>query len=186
MPLVLSENEDTESGIRYEDRTGVSYQFSKTYRRLVIEGEPFVYYRGRKRKGGGRQPQIYFGTGVIGAVRTDPNDPERLQCEIDDYKPFSTPVSFKRGKSDYLESSGTRRGYFQRGVRSIPEVEFAAILSVAGFPYRKPEADLGNIGEEHLPARGTNIRSIARELNFRAHTYAIGELQITRAKLKGF
>ena len=93
-------------------------------------------------------------------------------------------MSFKRGKSDYLESDGTRRGYFQRGVRSIPEVEFAAILSVAGLPYRKSEADLGNT-EEHLPAKGPNIHSIARELNSRAYTYAIGELQNIRAKLKG-
>ena len=186
MPLVLSENEDTESGIRYEDRTGVSYQFPKMYRRLVLEGEPFVYYRGRKKKGGGRQLQVYFGTGVIGAVQSDPNDPKRLRCDIHDYQPFSAPVSFKRGNSDYLESSGTRRGYFQRGVRSIPEVEFAAILNVAGLPYGKSEADLGKTSEEHLPAKGPNIFAIARELNSRAHTYAIGELQNIRAKLKGF
>lgn len=55
MPLVLAENERSESGIRYADRTGVSYQFPRIYRGLLRPGERFVYYRGRGKIGGGRR-----------------------------------------------------------------------------------------------------------------------------------
>lgn len=62
MPLVLAENEATESGISCHDRTGVSYQFPKMYRRLIQPGERFVYYKGRKTLDGRRTPKVYFGT----------------------------------------------------------------------------------------------------------------------------
>lgn len=129
MPLILSENEDTESGIRYEDQTGISYQYPKMYRGQMRPGERFIYYRGRKRLGGGRQPQIYFGAGIIGKVEADTSDPSRLRCAILDYRPFPQVVPFKIGKGDYFEKGGSRRGYFQRGVRNISEDEFEAIIS---------------------------------------------------------
>lgn len=132
MPLVLAESEATESGIRYEDRTGVEYQFPRMYLRLMQPGERFVYYRGRKRESGGRVPQVYFGTGIIGPVRPDPLHPNRSLCEILDYVAFEAPVFFKRGPSDYLESGGERRGFFQRGVRTISEADFAMIVAAAG------------------------------------------------------
>ena len=132
MPLVLAENEATESGIRYQDRTGVSYQFPKMYLRLMQPGERFVYYRGRKRQTGGRAPQVYFGTGIVGTVRPDPTHTGRFLCDVLDYIAFGSPVFFRRGPSDYLESGGERRGYFQQGVRTISEYDFAAIMAAAG------------------------------------------------------
>ena len=35
VPLIFAENEVTESGISYEDRTGVSYQYPSRYRLLI-------------------------------------------------------------------------------------------------------------------------------------------------------
>jgi hypothetical protein len=95
VPLVLAENEATESGIRYEDLTGVSYQFPTMYRNLIRPGMRFVYYRGRK-SAGGRRPQVYFGTGAIGGVGVDRKSPNRLVCEVLDYLPFAQPVPFKQ------------------------------------------------------------------------------------------
>jgi hypothetical protein len=131
MPLVLTENEATESGITYEDRTGVSYQYPIMYRRAVQPGERFIYYRGRGRKDGRRGPQVYFGTGVIGDIVSNPAIPGRLICRILDYRAFATPIPFKSAPDGYLELAGKRRGYFQRGVRTITPKEFSSILSAA-------------------------------------------------------
>ena len=130
MPLVFAENEATESGISYEDRTGISYQYPSRYRRLIQPGERFVYYRGRRTKSGRRLPQIYFGTGVVGKVTRDPKASNRFNCEVLDYCQFPTPVSFKNERDEYLETGAHRRGYFQPGVRAISEEDFGYIIQV--------------------------------------------------------
>src|SRR5688572_10705894 len=132
MPLVFAENELTESGITYDDRTGISYEFPKMYRRIIVPGEPFVYYRGRKTRKHNRVMPVYFGSGVVGKIVGTLESRNRLICEVLSFKPFTTPVPFKRSKSDYLEAGGKRRGYFQRGVRRISEAEFKNILDAAG------------------------------------------------------
>lgn len=132
MALVLAQNDVSESGIVYDDTTGVSYQFPKMYLGIVRPGSPFVYYRGRKRKAG-RQQQVYFGTGIIGTVKPDATAAGRMKCEILNFLPFEAPVPFKQGNSNYLEIGGTRRGYFQRGVRVISNEEYEAILKNAGL-----------------------------------------------------
>src|ERR1700679_563590 len=99
MPLVLSENEVTESGITYADKTGISYEFPKMYLRIIQPGQSFVYYRGRRKKSG-RQPQIYFGSGIIGEVTRANSVSHRLNCEILNFRPFKTHVPFKIGHSE--------------------------------------------------------------------------------------
>jgi len=131
MPLVLTENDATESGISYSDLTGSIYQFPKMYRRIVRPGLPFVYYKGRKAKAGGRVPQIYFGSGVTGEITEDVSAPDRLLCKIEHFKPFRKPLFFKRPDGSYFETGAVRRGYFQRGVRQISQDEFDSILSSA-------------------------------------------------------
>jgi Protein NO VEIN, C-terminal len=140
MPVVLSESEATESGIRYEDRTGLSYQFPKAYRRKVQPGERFVYYRGRRKIGGGTGPYVYFGTGIIGAVRPDLNHENRLTCDILDYQAFPSPVPFKDENARYLETGAARRGFFQSGVRTISQDDLAKILTAADAALPKDTA----------------------------------------------
>jgi hypothetical protein len=84
-----------------EDRTSVSYQFPEMYRRRVQPEERFVYYRGRRKIGGGTGPYVYFGTSIIGAVYPDLNDPNRLRCDILDYQAFPSPVPFKDENARY-------------------------------------------------------------------------------------
>ena len=131
MPLVFAENEETESGITYEDRTGISYQYPRAYRRIIAPGERFIYYRGRRKRGGGRLPQVYFGTGVVGNISPDRNQEDRYICEILDYEPFTAPISFKNSDGKYFETGAARRGYFQRGVRVISDADFLKILETA-------------------------------------------------------
>ena len=131
MPLVFAENEATESGISYDDRTGVSYQYPARYRRIIQSGERFVYYKGRKSRDGARVPQVYFGAGVVGAIQPDPGRPDCFMCEVLDYRPFSKPITFKDARGEYFESGANRRGYFQPGVRIIPEADFRRIIEAA-------------------------------------------------------
>jgi hypothetical protein len=132
--LVLTQNESTESGHRYADELGVEYEYPTRYRNRVRPGEPFVYYRGRRRAEGGLQPQVYLGTGVVGAIR--PSETEgRLVCSIEDFDPFPSPLPFKLD-GDYLEPLGAvppdRAGlYFRQGVREIDEETYARILAAA-------------------------------------------------------
>jgi len=131
MPLVLTENEVSGSGITYSDWTGVVYQYPTKYRRVIRQGELFVYYKGRRRREGGVAPQVYFGTGVVGHAMADPAAPDRLICEILDYRPFASLVPFKDERGRYLETGAERRGYFQPGVRTISDVDFRHILEYA-------------------------------------------------------
>jgi hypothetical protein len=134
VPLVLTQNESTESGHRYADELGVEYEYPTLYRNRIRPGEPFVYYRGRRRAEGGLQPQVYLGTGVVGAIR--PSETEgRLLCSIEDFDPFTSPLPFKLD-GGYLEPLGgvppDRAGlYFRQGVREIDEETYARILAAA-------------------------------------------------------
>ena len=97
----------------------------------MTSGERFVYYRGRKKRTGGRAPQVYVGAGVVGSVIPDPNQADRFVCEVLDYQQFLTPVRFRNVAGQYLEAGAARRGYFQRGVRKISELEFRRVLESA-------------------------------------------------------
>lgn len=132
MPLIFAQNELNASGINYADVTGVRYQYPKRmYKNVIKTGERFIYYRGRKTAASNREPQVYFGTGIVGDIYEDVTDDTRLVCDVLDYRSFESPVPFKLGKDDYLEEGGIRRGYFQAGVRRITEREFQRILSLA-------------------------------------------------------
>lgn len=154
---MLTQNEVTESGHDYADQLGVEYEYpAALYRNVVRSGEPFVYYRGRKRAGGGTQPQVYLGTGVVGQVRPS-TSPGRLVCAIDDFELFAVPVPFKLDGA-YLEPIGkvptSKAGlYFRKGVREIEEATLERILTAAAatdptagrrrrissMPYASPE-----------------------------------------------
>ncbi|WP_217913084.1 DUF3883 domain-containing protein [Miltoncostaea marina] len=134
MPLVFAMNDESESDHVYDDRFGISYEYPQSrYQRLVRSGELFVYYRGRKKKGGGRQPQVYLGAGVVGPVRPSPRE-GRLVCEILDFQEFESPVPFKDAHGAHLEPNGGRKGYYRPGVRRISEDVYERILGLGGFP----------------------------------------------------
>jgi hypothetical protein len=137
--LVLVENEVTVGG-EYDfwaDDTGARYQFPNQYRNRVRPGVPFVYYRGVRRADGRRGAAEYFGTGVIGEVWPDPEQPSdtpprhrRWFCAIEEYRPFRVPLPAKRSGKPY-ENIKTAMGW-RTGVREIPVVVFNELLEAAG------------------------------------------------------
>lgn len=197
MPLVLAENEATESGITYEDRTGVSYQYPKMYQRIIRPGERFVYYRGRRKRGGGRAPQVYFGSGVIGETRADANAPGRFICDILDYYPFPTPVPFKKENEAYFETGAERRGYFQRGVRVISQDDFQCILSAvqdstvsttnADLVSKPPDEDLSRLSyASSETSRTVDEYAIRVAVEFLAHRYPTAKIKVQPHNNPGF
>jgi hypothetical protein len=156
MPLVFTQNVTTASGHSYADELGVAYEYPRRYRTWVQAGEPFVYYRGRRRPTGSLEPQVYLGVGVVGEVTPSPVL-DRLICAVEDFEEFTPPVSFKI-EGEYLENLGNvppeRAGlYFRPGVRRIDEGTYARILAAAvtsdptagtrrligSMPYASPE-----------------------------------------------
>jgi hypothetical protein len=107
MPLRFTANETSLSGHNYDDVVGSRYEFPSRYRNLVREGDRFVYYRGRRRLGGGTQPQVYLGAGVVGPIGKSISDPDRLVCDVLDWSPFPTPLYFKDRNGSYYEPGGT-------------------------------------------------------------------------------
>lgn len=140
-PIVLVSNRRTASGHSYADRTGVSYEYPTRYRSMIVPGAPFVYYRSREGK---RQPH-YFGTGVVGLVRPSSREPGLLECEILDYRPFEHAVPLRDPSGTHLEESGTRRGYYQPGVRRLTEDEFSHVLRLAQLAPAEAEVVAGEV-----------------------------------------
>jgi Domain of unknown function (DUF3883) len=131
MCLVLAMNDSSESSIEYADVAYESYEYPTRYRKKIQPGRRFVYYRGRRRVGGGRQPQVYLGTGIIGDIWESKNA-GRLVCRILDGEEFQVALPFKDETGAHLEPGGARSGYFQQGVREIPEEVFQRILALGG------------------------------------------------------
>lgn len=136
MPLVLTQNEKSAAAISYDDRLGSSYEFPTKYKKLVVPGEAFVYYRGKRSASGAVQIPHYFGSGIVGAVA--PTDDGRLRCDILEYRAFSQNVPFKL-EGRYLEPGANGRSpkeiglHFRTGVRTIEQPAFDVILAAAGI-----------------------------------------------------
>jgi hypothetical protein len=138
-PLVLVENETTAGG-RYDhwqDVTGERYQFPNQYRKKIVPGRRFIYYKGVRRSGGLRATAEYFGHGVIGTVSidssTDLNLPKarwKWVCEIVDYWDFPIPVPAKvNGR--FWET--IPQNFWSVGVRIVSGKVYDDILRYAGL-----------------------------------------------------
>lgn len=129
MPLILTQNERSESPVVYDDHLGISYEYPPRYQSLIDEGERFIYYRGKLRADGTRQTPHYFGTGVIGQIK---KNGELYSCEVLSYQPFNPVVPFKIA-GRYLEPGANTRPprqvglHYRPGVRWIDQGSFDAI-----------------------------------------------------------
>ncbi|ULL01227.1 hypothetical protein [Bradyrhizobium sp. I71] len=74
-----------------------------------------------------------------------------MVCEVLSYRPFDTPVPFKSDTYGYLEVGGSRRGYFQPGVRRISLEEHDAILKRA----------MGGLPEKLAQMEGSEARGLS-------------------------
>jgi len=116
LPVVFATDAPTASGHKYNDVLGKQYEFPLVYRTLVTPGDSFVYYRGSRGSKDGRA--VYFGLGVIGALR-ESSSPEQLIVEVHDIELFDEPVLAKTADGTYLETASARGTNWSNGVRRI-------------------------------------------------------------------
>jgi putative restriction endonuclease len=124
-------------GSVYDDLPELRYHFPRTYLNQIqaVEGDWIVYYEPRRSQGGGRQ--AYFAMARIVRVTADTEREDHFYAYMDGYLEFDLPVPFQEG-GHYQESllqkadGSTNKGAFGRAVRSLPQVEFGAIIQ-AGF-----------------------------------------------------
>lgn len=124
MPIVFTEvGGVARSGHLYDDRSGVSYEYPKRYKKIVLTGDRFVYHR----------PRVgYIGCGIIGHI-ADSDAVGRLTCEILTPASFEQVVPLKDPTGAFYEAPMWRNGnvYFAQGVRRISERIYESMLSVA-------------------------------------------------------
>ena len=134
MPVVLTINESTASGHKYDDKPGISYEYPVMYRNVIQTGDQFVYYRGSRGKNDERITPAYLGVGVIGKITASPHVSDCLVCEIVNYQPFPIALPFKDGEDRPFEPGGEAGGrFYQKGVRKITEEAFARIKAEAAW-----------------------------------------------------
>ncbi len=134
MPLVLTFNESTASGHKYDDKPGVSYEYPVMYRNIIQTGDHFVYYRGSRGKNDERIIPAYLGTGIIGKIVPSSLVSDCLVCEIVDYQPFPIALPFKDSEDRPFEPGGEVGGrFYQKGVRKIAEDAFRRIKAEAAW-----------------------------------------------------
>lgn len=162
MLLVLVQNERTatETYEHWKDVTGAQYHFPNQYKNLIVEGTPFVYYRGARRADGTHGTPEYFGCGVVGSVWRDDEISESAPknrwawfCEIDDYLPFRRPVAAKQN-DEYIEDIAQNR--WGVGVRKLPKNTYDRILELGGLKninlsVEPRSAIMPAIGEVEIP-----------------------------------
>jgi putative restriction endonuclease len=126
----------------YDDLPEERYHFPSTYLRQVEKsvGDFIVYYEPRRVGNSGaayRGRQCCVATARVTGIRPDRVRPDHYYALIDSYLEFINPVPFRQGSVFYeqflVRSDGnTSKGAFGRAVRTLPEVEYDAIVQ-AGY-----------------------------------------------------
>jgi hypothetical protein len=127
MPLIFATGAPTASGHAYEDIYAVQYEFPAQYRNMVVEGERFLYYRGRR---GSPSGPVYLGNGIVGQTRDSLNEGMRV-VSVHDVTSFPSPLSFKAPGGNYWETGSTAPSNWTSGVRRTTDEVFDQVVSAA-------------------------------------------------------
>ena len=128
MPLIFATGAATASGITYDDVFGLQYEFPAQYADMVVPGEVFVYYTGKRSAEYRRS--VYLGVGIVGEIR-ESRKPDHLVAEVHDVELFGEPVSIKDANGNYFETGSTKRTNWPNGVRRVSDGVLQAILAQA-------------------------------------------------------
>lgn len=153
MPLIFAANSSSQREQFYANELETQYEFPKTYRARVKEGDIFIYYRGTKSPDGAG----YFGAGVVGPVR-DSKTAGRFVCEVLDVVFFDSLVELRDPVGhEYIEDVGPNRVNLQQGVRLIADDKAKRILDlgIVGVSQAAPPAPIGGaVGAEQPNGKG--------------------------------
>jgi hypothetical protein len=112
----------------------VQYHYPNQYKNKVTPGSPFIYYRGVHRKNGKRGQAEYFGSGLIGEIRSDPATLGQSRpawfCSVVDYRPFAKPLPAKNHAGKFYEQ--IPQNMWRNGVRDLSLEIYNQIIHDAG------------------------------------------------------
>ena len=132
--LVLVENDESQ----WSDKKGELYHYPNKYKRLILPGTRFIYYKGRMINSEYENERLsknphYFGKGVVGDITQDSGSSKNYFATIENFQEFERAIDFKQD-GEYLESSANdRKNYFRDGVREITREVYDKILNLANF-----------------------------------------------------
>ncbi len=167
----------------YDDRLDQRYHFPRTYLGQAEKavGDWVVYYEPRRAGGGlssgGRQ--AYFATARVTSIIRDPKRDDHFYALLNDFLEFEHPAPFRQAGKYYesglqRDDGQTNKGAFGRSVRTMPDVEFDAILAAGfgrlfGSPTAEPEHGwVDTLQEETEPYdAGPVQRSVVEQLTRR-------------------
>lgn len=151
----------------YDDLPERRYHFPETYLNQVQAAlHDWVLYYEPRRSAIGRQ--AYFAAARVAEIKKDPHRDDHHFAYMDGYLEFARPVRFEE-EGLYRESAlqkadgSTNKGAFGRSVRTIPEVEFEAILKTGFHHALKPWETL-DISMAREPVVAYEARPIIEEL----------------------
>ena len=104
----------------------MQYEFPDHYKGLVVEGERFLYYRGKRGAPKGTGP-AYLGDGIVGEVRESTN-PGLWVAQVRDVTTFAEPLPFKDTDGNYFETGSTTPSNWTNGVRRTSDDVFSRIV----------------------------------------------------------
>lgn len=121
---------------QWNDDTGKSYHFPKSYVKYLTKGTWVIYYKGVMQSKAFASKRMsekahYFGIGEIGNVEKDPNSLKGdYYAQILNFQPFDQPVLSKL-KTGYLETipATKAKNYWRNGVRPIDKDTYDKIIS---------------------------------------------------------
>ena len=156
MPLILTTNDIVlNPDHAWNDIEGVQYHYPNQYKNKVRTGEPFIYYRGIRRQGGRRGDAEYFGHGIIGEIRQDPETDGQSRpswyCAIEEYEPFTPPVPAKNDDGEFYEEIAPNM--WRNGIRDLAMETYNKIILAYGASTKaanKPDSAMSIVENDFL------------------------------------
>lgn len=148
MPVVFVTDAPTLWGSDYADIVGVQYEFPDRYRKLVSEGDRFLYYRGSR---GAALGVGYFGEGIVGTIGAS-SKPDHLLAAVHDVELFDDVVPIRDANGDYFETGSTTGTNWANGVRRVDDPRYDAIMAAASATPLLGRSSPGFVNAAHASA----------------------------------
>lgn len=135
--LIIVEQDES----KWDDETGVKYNFPKNYKGRLTPGAKFIYYKGKMQHEKFREKRhsadpYYFGVGVVGAMYPNPDKVNEYYSDLLGYEEFENIVPTKID-GEFIEEipESQESNYWRNSVREVSAEVFNKILEQANMSY---------------------------------------------------
>ena len=134
--LIVVEQDES----KWDDETGVKYNFPKNYKGRLMPGAKFIYYKGKIQDKKYRDKRAsddpyYFGVGTVGVRYPNEQVKNEYYVDIQGYEPFESVVPAILNDEYFEEVPEPPGNYWRNSVREVSEEVFNKILGQANMNY---------------------------------------------------